>query len=77
MRTAHTPHEAGNHPLLLTDANGLTCQHLTAETFTLYDHRDQTETTCHRDDQWWDARMTHTINPAHIQFPVNIIWERP
>jgi hypothetical protein len=75
MRTADSMFDLGYDPVLITDANGMTCQHLTGETFRLYDHRNQTETDWHREAAWWDHRMTRTINPDTIVFPVTVVWE--
>ena len=76
MRTAHSPEQVGAHPLVLTDATGATYQHLRAGDFLIYDHEDQSETPFHRQEAWWDMRMTRQVNPETIVFPVSIVWER-
>lgn len=75
MRTAADMFELGYGPALIQDANGQVVQHLVAGDFTAWDYGRKRWAPFHREDAWWDLRMTRKINPATVQFPVHIVWE--
>jgi hypothetical protein len=75
MRTANDMTELGAGAVLIQDALGRIAQHLIAETFVAHYPETGEWKPYDRPDAWWDARMTMTIDPNEIRFPVTVIWE--
>jgi hypothetical protein len=77
MRTADSMFDLGYHPVLIEDSAGVVMQHLVEEYFeSAYYPETGKWAPFHREDAWWDHRMTQTINPDTIVFPVTVVWER-